>query len=215
MSNQRWKENIQYAIELGIPHVSSYALTVEPKTALDSFIKKGLIENPDDNQAHEQFHILIEELEKNGFLHYELSNFAKPSYFSKNNSAYWLGKKYIGIGPSAHSFNGESRSWNIANNTKFIQSINAGILPSQVEILTTQDRYNEYVMTGLRTMWGVSKNIIEENFGKTYLDYLIQQASKHILDGSLQWNNDILITTRKGKFFCDGIASDLFLLNLK
>ena len=108
LSNERWIDNIETALSFNIPHISSYALTVEPKTALDTFIKKGIIKNVDDDLAQEQFHILIEKLENDGFIHYELSNFGKPDYFSKNNSSYWKGKSYIGIGPSAHSYNGKN-----------------------------------------------------------------------------------------------------------
>lgn len=123
MSNARWIQNIETALRFNIPHVSSYALTVEPKTALDTFIKKGIIENVDDDLSQEQFYILIEKLEAQGFIHYELSNFGKPAYFSKNNSAYWQGKPYLGIGPSAHSFDGKHRGWNVRNNTKYIKSL--------------------------------------------------------------------------------------------
>jgi oxygen-independent coproporphyrinogen-3 oxidase len=215
MSNERWLENIQIALDLNIPHISSYALTVEPKTALHKFIKDGIISQPDDAVAHEQFLILVDTLEKNKFIHYELSNFGKENYFSRNNSAYWLGKKYIGIGPSAHSYDGKNRSWNVSNNAIYLKSISENQLPSETEILSESDRYNEYVMTGLRTIWGVSLNKIEAEFGERYLKYLIQNAQKYLDDAKLIVENNILRTTRKGKFFCDGIASDLFYLNLE
>jgi len=214
MSNERWLQNIETALSFGIPHISSYALTVEPKTALDKFIKKGLVKQPDDEVAQEHFHILVNRLQEEGFVHYELSNFGKPDYFSKNNSAYWLGKKYIGIGPSAHSYDGTNRSWNIANNTLYIKSIQENQLPSETETLTTVDRYNEYIMTGLRTIWGVSLERIEKEFGPKYLEYLNLQNQKFIQDELLFVKNGILKTTQKGKFLSDGIASDLFLLNL-
>ena len=127
LSNDHWIENIETALSFNIPHISSYALTVEPKTALESFIKKGIIKNVDDDLAQEQFHILIEKLEAAGFVHYELSNFGKPDYFSKNNSAYWKGKPYLGIGPSAHSFNGNERGWNVRNNSKYIKSLEQNV----------------------------------------------------------------------------------------
>ena len=215
MSNERWLQNIETALSFGIPHISSYALTVEPKTALDKFIKKGLVKQPDDEVAQEHFHILVNRLQEEGFVHYELSNFGKPDYFSKNNSAYWLGKKYIGIGPSAHSYDGTNRSWNIANNTLYIKSIQENQLPSETETLTTVDRYNEYIMTGLRTIWGVSLERIEKEFGPKYLEYLNLQSQKFIQDELLFVENGILKTTQKGKFLSDGIASDLFLLNLE
>jgi oxygen-independent coproporphyrinogen-3 oxidase len=213
MSNEKWLQNIETALSFNVPHISSYALTVEPKTALHSFIQKGIIPPPDDEVAQEHFHLLVDKLEENGFIHYELSNFGKTTYFSKNNSSYWLGKKYIGIGPSAHSYNGISRSWNISNNTLYLKSIAENILPSETEILTKTDRYNEYVMTGLRTIWGISLDRIEREFGKTYLDYLNKQSYNYIEDHFLFVDDNILRTTKIGKFLSDGIASDLFMLN--
>ncbi|WP_040473700.1 radical SAM family heme chaperone HemW [Flavobacterium frigoris] len=215
MSNEKWKQNIERALSFGIPHVSSYALTVEPKTALKKLIDTGKIAEPNDEVAQEHFVILVDTLEANGFIHYELSNFGKENYFSKNNSAYWLGKKYIGIGPSAHSYDGVSRSWNIANNPLYIKSIDADKLPNEIEILSVSDRYNEYIMTGLRTIWGVSLDRIESEFGKSYLDYLKKQARKYLNDDLLSIENAILKPTKKGKFLTDGIASDLFYLNLE
>ena len=214
-SNEKWKQNIEKALSFGIPHISSYALTVEPKTALDKFIQKGIIKAPDDEVAQEQFHILVETLKENGFIHYELSNFSKPDYFSKNNSSYWLGKKYIGIGPSAHSYDGKNRGWNISNNGLYIKSIQANEIPIETENLTETDRYNEYIMTGLRTIWGVSLARIEQEFGEKFLTYLNNQSVKFIADDLLSLSDGILTTTKKGKFLTDGIASDLFLLNLE
>ena len=210
MTLERWKSNVQKALDLGINHISTYALTVEPKTALASLIKKGKIAQPDDGNAHEHFLALIEMLENAGFIHYELSNFGKPDYFSKNNSAYWLGKKYLGIGPSAHSFNGINRSWNIAKNSLYIRSIQKNELPNETETLRTQDRYNEYIMTGLRTIWGVSLDRIENEFGTNYKDYLLKEAQRFIDNEQLQLVDNVLKTTVKGKFFGDGIASELF-----
>ncbi|WGD35497.1 radical SAM family heme chaperone HemW [Olleya sp. YS] len=209
-TNSEWLDNIKTALIFGVPHISSYALTVEPKTALASFIDKGIIDNVDDDLAHEQFHILIEELEQAGFDHYELSNFGKTGYYSKNNSAYWLGKPYLGIGPSAHSFNGEQRGWNVKNNTMYIKKIESEELPIDIETLTKTDKYNEYVMTGLRTIWGVSLEKIEIQFGKTFLEYLLHQSKQYINKQLLYIEDNNLKTTKKGKFLSDGIASDLF-----
>ena len=214
MSNEKWLENIETALSYNIPHISSYALTVEPKTALHSFIQKGIIPHLDDEIAQEHFNLLVDKLGENGFIHYELSNFGKENYFSKNNSSYWLGKKYIGIGPSAHSYDGEKRGWNVSNNILYLKSIQENKLPLETETLTKTDRYNEYIMTGLRTIWGVSLDRIEIEFGKTYLDYLNQQTAKYIEDHLLFVDDNILRTTKSGKFLGDGIASDLFLLNL-
>ncbi|WP_163392087.1 radical SAM family heme chaperone HemW [Flavobacterium limi] len=215
MSDQMWRQNIQTALDFGIPHISSYALTVEPKTALRKLIQTGKIAEPQDETASNHFMILVEMLQKNGFIHYELSNFGKENYFSRNNSAYWLGKKYIGIGPSAHSYDGERRGWNIANNSLYLKSIQENKLPIETEILTKSDRYNEYIMTGLRTIWGVSLERIEKEFGLDYLNYLHKQAHKFLTDDLLTIENDIVKPTLKGKFLTDGIASDLFYLNLE
>ena len=214
LSNERWIENIETALSFNIPHISSYALTVEPKTALSSFIKKGIIKNVDDDLAQEQFHLLVEILQSHGFIHYELSNFGKPDYFSKNNSAYWQGKSYLGIGPSAHSFNGTERGWNVRNNSLYIKSLEYDILPMETETLSTTDKYNEYVMTGLRTIWGVSMKKVEKDFGLNYKKYLLEQSQKHINEHLLYLDDDKLRVTKKGKFLSDGIASDLFKLNL-
>ena len=152
-------------------------------------------------------------LEANHFVHYELSNFGKENYFSKNNSAYWLGEKYIGIGPSAHSYNGVARSWNLSNNSLYLKKIQENQLPSTAETLSISDRYNEYVMTGLRTIWGVSLQRIEIEFGAIYVDYLNNQSQKFLKEDLLYIENNILKPTSKGKFLTDGIASDLFMLN--
>ncbi len=212
MGHGRWKANIQKALDFGLPHISSYALTVEPKTALEKLIQKGTVPQVDDGQAQEQFHILVELLEEQGFVNYEISNFGKPGYFSQNNTAYWQGKTYLGIGPSAHSYDGLSRTWNIRNNSIYIKQIQQGILPSEKETLTVTDRYNEYVMTGLRTIWGVSKEKIAKEFGLNYANYLEQQSEKFIDRQLLFWEDAILRTTKQGKFLADGIAADLFLL---
>ena len=213
-SNEQWLQNIETALSFGISHISSYALTVEPKTALETFIKKGIIKNVDDEKAQEQFHILIDKLEEADFVHYETSNFGKEGFFSKNNTAYWLGKPYLGIGPSAHSFSGNQRSWNVRNNAVYIKSLQEKVLPIERESLTKTDQYNEYVMTGLRTIWGISLEKIEHDFGKKYVDYLKMQSKKYIEQDLLYLNNQILKTTKHGKFLSDGIAADLFKLNL-
>ncbi len=213
-SNEQWLENIETALSFNVPHISSYALTVEPKTALASFIKKGIVENIDDEQAHEQFYILKEKLEESGFAHYELSNFGKKGYFSKNNSAYWQGKSYLGIGPSAHSFNGKQRGWNVSNNSKYIKAIQQNELPIEIETLTLTDQYNEYVMTGLRTIWGVSFVKVENDFGIVFKDYLIEHSEIFINQHLLYIEEEHLRVTKKGQFLSDGIASQLFKLNI-
>lgn len=234
MSAEKWQQNLQTVFDFGIHHISSYALTVEPNTALDSFIKKGKYPPLNEALAKQHFDILVAETAKQGFVHYEISNFGKPNFFSKHNISYWQGKKYMGIGPSAHSFNETHRSWNVANNTKYIKSILANKLPNEVEKLSKNDQFNEYIMTGLRTIWGVSLSKIEEEFGIDFKNRLLASAEKFIQQGLLviasktkqsffedeitssippRNNNNVLKTTKKGKFLADGIASDLFILN--
>lgn len=210
----RWKENLEITLSLDIPHISCYALTVEPKTALKKFIEQGKVAPVNDEETRSHYELMIDTLENAGYINYEFSNFGKPGYFSQNNTGYWKGKPYLGIGPSAHSFDGNKRSWNISNNIKYIKSINNGNIPLAFEVLSVTDKYNEYIMTGLRTMWGVSLVKVENDFGKRYRDYLLEQVEKHVENQLLYIEDDILKITKKGKFLGDGIASDLFLVNL-
>ena len=224
MSEEKWRKNLQQVFDLGIPHISSYALTVEPKTALDSFIRKGTYPKLDEELGSKHFNILVEETKNNGFVHYETSNFGKEGYFSKHNSSYWKGKIYLGFGPSAHSFNGKQRSWNVNNNAKFIKSINNNELPNEVEKLSLNEQFNERVMIGLRTIWGVSIDDIKSDFGVHFKNELLSAAQKFIdkellvveievnQQNSSKSPNLILKTTEKGKFLADGIASDLFII---
>ncbi|WP_298532145.1 radical SAM family heme chaperone HemW [uncultured Algibacter sp.] len=219
MSLEKWNKNLDKALSFGVNHISSYALTVEPKTALDTFVKKGIYPPIDEELALQHFNALVAKIETNGFVHYEISNFGKPGYFSKHNTSYWQGKSYLGIGPSAHSFYGNTRSWNVSNNTKYIQSIQKGKLPSTTELLSKQDQFNEYVMTGLRTIWGVSFKKIETDFGLDVLQHLKVSSLKFINQDLLELTNFLeeehtstLKVTKKGKFLVDGIASELFLI---
>ncbi len=214
MSEERWKRNIEIALDLGLPHFSCYALTVEPNTALKKFIEKGLIKPVDDDAAKAHFEILIKTLKEAGFVHYEFSNFGKLGYFSQNNTAYWMGKPYLGIGPSAHSYDGENRKWNINNNLLYIKALEKGELNADKEKLSLIDKYNEYVMTRLRTMWGISLDEVEVEFGEKFKRYLLEQAQQHFEDGFLDNENDRLHVSEKGKFLSDGIAADLFMVNL-
>ena len=215
LTNHNWLTNIETAIGLGVNHISSYALTVEPKTALASFIEKGKYTKTNDEQAAEQFDILVNTLTENGFIHYEISNFGKAAFLAVHNSNYWKGKHYLGIGPSAHSFNTKSRSWNVANNQQYIKALQNSYCEATEEILSLNDQINEYIMTGLRTIWGISLLKIETDFGRKYLDYLVFQAQKFLDQGLLFIENSILKPTIEGKFLCDGIASDLFFIDKK
>ena len=217
MSIEKWQKNLQIAFEFGIPHISSYALTVEEKTVLANFIEKGKVPPIDEELALEHFDILVLETEKQGFIHYEISNFGKPAYFSKHNTSYWLGEKYLGVGPSAHSFNGVERCWNVSNNTKYTKAIFENQLPVTCETLSINNRFNEYIMTGLRTIWGVSLAKMESEFGTEFLQVLTENVKPFIKKGLLEIKEDstfnkILTTTKKGKFLADGIASDLFVI---
>ncbi len=212
MSNDKWRQNLQKTFDFGIPHISSYALTVEPKTALYYNIEKGKYPPLDEKLASQHFDILVDETEKKGFVQYEISNFGFPDYFSKHNASYWKGNSYIGIGPSAHSFNGGQRSWNVANNAKYLKSISNNELTQQTESLSQTDKFNELIMTGLRTIWGVSLDKVEKEFGMEFKNELLRNAQNHIANNSLEIINDVLVITKKGKFFADGIASDLFVL---
>ena len=216
----RWAKNLEFAFSLPVSHLSCYGLTLEPKTKLNKMVSAGEVTIPSDEHYLEQFGYLMEAAVSNGFEHYEISNFAKPGFRSKHNSRYWSDIHYMGVGPSAHSYNGYSRQWNVSNNSLYIKSIQENKLPIEIETLTKTDRYNEYIMTGLRTIWGVSLERIEQEFGKTYLDYLLNQSKKHIEQSLLEFVKSsevetVLKTTKKGKFLSDGIASDLFLLNLE
>jgi len=214
MTTARWKQNIEKALSFHVPHISSYALTVEPKTALAHFIEKGTAQNVDDEVAQEHFHVLLDTLTEAGFICYEISNFGKPGYYSQNNTAYWQQKTYVGIGPSSHSYDGHRRGWNVRSNPKYLKAIAQGELPMEIEVLSQTDQYNEYVMTGLRTIWGVSLAKIKERYGEMYARHITQQAEKYIRNHLLFWDGDTLLATRKGKFLVDGIASDLFMVNL-
>jgi len=213
MTNHRWLKNIEQALALDVPHLSCYALTVEPKTALERFIKKGIVPPVEDDVAQEHHALLVDRLETAGYENYEFSNFSKPGSYSQNNTAYWQGKPYLGIGPSAHSYDGNQRSWNVANNAKYLKSIEDGKLPLEREELSKTDKYNEYVMTRLRTKDGIILTEVKDYFGDKYLDYLLQQAKEYIASQHLFRNDTHLQVTKKGKFLSDGIAASLFLVN--
>ena len=211
---ESWKKNLAYTFELGVSHISSYALTVEPKTALAHFIKTGKYQAPMDALTEKHFKILQEETGKQGYVQYEISNFGKEGFFSKHNTSYWKGISYLGIGPSAHSFDGKQRSWNIANNAKYMSSIEKGLLPIERELLTTEDRVNEAIMTGLRTIWGVSMSEISKKYGETYKNDVLVQAEPYLRRGNLRLNQEHLLLEPESYFLADGISADLFLLKV-
>ncbi len=209
LTNEKWKQNVDTAIAMGIPHLSCYALTVEPKTPLDKMIRLHKSEDINPDKQSEQFLLLMEWLNTAGYEHYEISNFAKPGWRSRHNSSYWQGKNYLGLGPSAHSFDGKSRQWNVSNNSIYIDSINKGIIPAEKEILTATQQQNEYIMTSLRTMEGMSFDILSSRFGLTE-ETMKEKAKKHVLSNHIKIESGAMILTAEGKLLADGIAADLF-----
>lgn len=212
MTVEHWRQNLQTAFAYGIKHLSCYALTVEPKTALEHFIRKGSHPPMDDELSAKHFEVLVEETSKQGLTHYETCSFGHSGYFSRHNISYWLGKTYMGVGPSAHSFDGVKRSWNVSNNSKYIKALEADELPFESEVLSVENRFNEYIMTGLRTIWGISLEKIETDFGTKIKEQLLQDSKKFITSNTLEIEDDHIKITHAGKFLSDGIASDLFLV---
>jgi len=211
LNDKRWNENISKAIALEVPHISAYALTVEPGTALDLFIRKGKYQAVDDEKAARQFTILMDRLTESKFIHYEISNFCTEGSYSRHNTSYWSGEKYLGIGPSAHSYNGIARQWNVSNVGEYIKSIGAGIIPAEKEILTKIQRFNEYIMTSLRTVWGTDLEKIEAIFGKEFHDHTLSEIKPSIVGKLALIENHKIILTNAGKLFADRIASDMFI----
>jgi oxygen-independent coproporphyrinogen III oxidase len=207
LTNEKWKQNVETAIAFNIPHLSCYALTVEPKTPLQKMISQGKSVDVNPDKQSEQFLLLMHWLEQAGYEHYEISNFAKPGRRSRHNSSYWEGKKYLGIGPSAHSFDGSIRQWNIANNTLYIDSLKKEVIPSEREILTPVQKTNEYIMTSLRTSEGLNLAGMDEDVRNN----LMEGLKKYVGRGLVQQKGECFILTREGKLLADGIAADLFL----
>ncbi len=215
LSNEKWKHNLRSAFDLEVKHISAYCLTVESKTALAHLVKEGKIKNVDEQLSADQFEIMLDEMRKNNFIQYEISNFCRDGFFSKHNSNYWLKETYLGLGPSAHSYNGINRQWNISNNALYIQSIEKNKVPFEEELLSPTMQYNEYVLTSLRTMWGTDLKYIEEHFGKDYLLYCLSEAEKHVRSEEIMNEGNKLFLTDKGKLFADKIAGNLFFTDKK
>lgn len=206
LTNEKWKQNVDTAIELKIPHLSCYALTVEPKTPLYKLIRQKKKEEVNPDKQSEQFLLLMEWMEKAGYEHYEISNFALPDWRSKHNSSYWSGKHYLGIGPSAHSYSGITRQWNIANNNIYIESVQTGKVPFEKEELTPTQQLNEYIMTALRTAEGIDL----EKLNKDEADSILKKSKRYLETVLIKQENNHLILTREGKLLADGIAANLF-----
>ncbi len=210
LNDKKWRENLNVFFDYGIPHLSSYSLTVEPKTALDVLIKKRKLENINEIESIKHFEILLNETKKHNLINYEISNFGLEGYFSKHNSNYWLGKHYLGLGPSAHSYNGKSRQWNITNIKQYCTESNLDKITEETEILTTEQLYNEYVLTSIRTSWGCDIEQIKNRFGNKYSDYFTKNIKSAINENKVICENNTYTLTDKGKLFADGIASTLF-----
>lgn len=211
LNDDDWRKNVQIIIDLDVPHISCYALTVEANTALHKMINLKKSIDVDAEKQASQFLLLIDWLEAAGYEHYEISNFAKPGYRSKHNSSYWQGKGYFGIGPSAHSFFKNKRRWNISNNALYLKSLQKDIIPYEEETLTEVQKINEYIMTSLRTMEGIDLEFIEKNFGDEISRKLKIASKRYLLNNKIENRSDRLILTKEGKLFADGIAADIFL----
>jgi oxygen-independent coproporphyrinogen-3 oxidase len=210
LSDQKWKHNLSKMFELGIPHISAYAMTVEPQTALAAFISKKKQPPMSEDQSAAQFNLMLEAMETNGFEQYEISNFCKPNHYSRHNSNYWKGVTYLGIGPSAHSFNGDTRQWNVANNALYMKGIGQeNRIPAEIEELTQTNRLNEYIMTALRTKWGIEIDKLNAIAAGSSND-LLKAASPYFENGSLVQTGNVLTLTANGKLYADNIAANLF-----
>lgn len=212
LSDSKWLRNINKAIEFQTPHISAYSLTVEPRTALASAIKKGQQPPVNDEQSAAQFIILTDRLKEGGFEHYEISNFSQPGKYAVHNTNYWRGIPYLGIGPSAHGFDGQTRYLNMANNAAYLSAIQAGNLAETIEELNIYDRFNEYIMTSLRTMWGTGLRKIDADFGKLFLAETLKNSKSFVEKQWLVKQDEHLVLTQEGKLFADHIASELFLI---
>jgi oxygen-independent coproporphyrinogen III oxidase len=212
MSNDKWKQNLSTAFSLPVHHISCYALTVEKKTALDKLITEGKVQQTDDALVSSHFEILLKETAVAGFEQYEISNFAKGQRYSRHNCSYWNGEHYIGLGPSAHSFNGISRQWNISSNGGYIQNIKKGALPFTIEQLTTENKYNEYILTRLRTKWGVNSGYIEDNFGNYFKETFIKAVGQYSDKNFIIISNNNYVLTDTGKLIADRITESLFVI---
>ena len=212
LTNAEWKANLEQAFALNPDHISSYCLTIEPGTAFAHFVKKGKLNPVDEETAASQFDIMVKAMKENGFDHYEVSNFGKPGFYSKHNTSYWLGKHYLGVGPSAHSFDAKSRSWNVANNSRYIKALEKNELPIETEELALQTQYNEYIMTSLRTIWGVSVEKIREEFKVDFEAKFETELKRFENEGWIEKEGDTWKVTEEGMLMADGIAAEFFII---
>jgi oxygen-independent coproporphyrinogen-3 oxidase len=211
MTTADWSSNLDISFSHEIKHLSAYHLTIEPGTIFGKMKEKGMLSEIDDDESSAQFHLLIDKALAAGFVHYEISNFGKPGYFSIHNSNYWKQVNYLGLGPSAHSFNGYSRQWNVRDVKKYVKAVNSGSLLFEREELDKKTRFNEYIMTSLRTMWGIDLDYVEKTFDKEGYDYVVNLSGKLIDYGLMKQENKTLVLTNQGKMISDNIISELML----
>ncbi|HEU4717388.1 MAG TPA: radical SAM family heme chaperone HemW [Bacteroidia bacterium] len=212
MSDEEWRKNISHLLSFAVPHISAYCLTVEPKTALAHFVREGKAKPVDEEEAASHFQVLAEETAAAGFMQYEISNFARPGFIARHNSSYWFGEEYLGVGPSAHSFRGKVRRKNVSSNPLYLQSLAQNKTAFEEETLSSDARFNEFVMTRLRTMWGIPLEEVRTVFGETYYKNLISASRKWISEGKMTGENGTLVLTHGGKLLADSIASDFFMV---
>ena len=210
LDDDQWKKNLDFAFSMGVQHLSCYSLTVEPRTALAKMIKEKKVENIDDEKSVRHFEILMDRAAAAGFEHYEISNFAKPGFYSRHNTSYWKGEPYLGVGPSAHSYDRGSRQWNISNNHEYIRKLMVGTIPAEREVLSEENKFNEYILTKLRTSWGVDADKLKNEFGKDMVMTFLAIADFQIQDEMMEKSGSVYRLTRKGKFYADRIAGDFF-----
>jgi oxygen-independent coproporphyrinogen-3 oxidase len=210
LTDEGWEENLRKAFSSGVPHISAYSLTVENKTPLEFMIRKGKMKPVDENRSLAQYHILSNMMQEHGYEHYEVSNFCLPGAYSRHNTAYWQGKSYLGLGPSAHSYNGVSRCWNVANLAEYIETVNSGEVKSELELLSLVTQLNEYIMTSLRTMWGCDLVEVKRKFGMDRAENLLLDALTFIESKQMIYKEGKLVLTPEGRLFADGISSQLF-----
>lgn len=210
LTDKGWMDNLEKAFSFGIPHISAYSLTVEDKTPLEFMIRKGKLHPVDESHSLSHYHILSQKMHGQGYVHYEISNFCLPGAYSRHNTAYWQGKHYLGVGPSAHSYNSSSRHWNVANLAKYMESITAGKVESEHENLNQITQLNEYIMTSLRTMWGCNLMEVKKKFGSVSAENLLNNALPFIEAGKMVYKDGKLILTPEGRLFADGISAVLF-----
>ncbi|HDZ41003.1 MAG TPA: radical SAM family heme chaperone HemW [Bacteroidetes bacterium] len=211
MTLRQWKEDIQQTLDMDIKHLSAYHLTIEKDTVFGKMKMAGELKEIKEEESEKQFNVLTDTCRKKGFIQYEISNFCRDGYFSVHNTNYWRQEPYLGLGPSAHSYNGDSRQWNIANLQAYLKSLDQDKIPGTVEILSLKDKYNEYIMTSLRTMWGINFDLVEEKINKESRDYLNNLATRFVKYGMMTKKGNQLMLTDQGKMISDNIISELMM----